>query len=453
MESAILLTGVSKSYRLYQRNSDRLREALHPLKKQYHNSFFALKNVSLDVARGEILGIVGKNGSGKSTLLKLISRVLVPNEGEVRVNGKVTALLELGSGFNPEFSGLQNIHFYGNILGLSKAEIESKLKAIVSFADIGEFLYQPLKTYSSGMKSRLGFAVAVHVDPEILILDEVLAVGDDVFKRKCFAKMEEFFKSGKTIIYVSHDSNSVNQLCSRAIFLDEGKVIMDGKPKIVTAYYQKYIFSNVDDIAGLTEEIEDFGQPEGRDSRQAEVYRPRFLDKLVSKSKMEHRNRDVAIVEERILDSEGRKVNVLDYGEHYIFEVEVRFAEQIRDVCFGLEIKDIRGVLVTSVESAQLFRMSKSVDQAYPGDVFRLRYAFPCLLCKGTYLVNVGVNRYADEQEILNRIVDLYMFKVDNDRQYSAGYVQMIGKMELERDGEPGSDVLLDSSELNWWNS
>jgi len=193
-EIAISLKNVSKYYKLYNKPKDRLKEALSRSGKIYHKKFYATKNLDLEIKKGEILGIVGKNGSGKSTLLKLITGVLTPDEGSITVNGKISALLELGSGFNPEFTGMQNIFFYGTILGFSKEEMKEKLDDILAFADIGDFIQQPLKTYSSGMKSRLGFAVAVHIDPEILILDEVLAVGDILFRRKCYAKMEEFFK-------------------------------------------------------------------------------------------------------------------------------------------------------------------------------------------------------------------------------------------------------------------
>ena len=210
-EPVVSLDGVTKNYKLYSSPQDRLKEALHPFHKIYHNNFTALDRIDLTIDAGEILGIVGRNGSGKSTLLKIISRVLVPSEGELQTRGKLAALLELGAGFNPEFTGLQNISFYATILGLNDQEIALRHQDIIEFADIGEHLNQPIKTYSSGMRSRLAFAVAAHVDPDILILDEVLAVGDVLFRRKCFAVMERLFKSGKTIIYVSHDTNSINQ--------------------------------------------------------------------------------------------------------------------------------------------------------------------------------------------------------------------------------------------------
>jgi len=177
---------LTKVYKLYRSPQDRLKEALHPGRKKYHKDFYALKDVNLEIRRGEVLGIVGKNGSGKSTLLKILSRVLTPSSGEFEVKGKVSSLLELGSGFNPELTGMENIFFYGTILGFTEEKIRGKLQEILDFAEIGDFVYQPLKTYSSGMKARLAFSVAINVDPDILILDEVLAVGDELFRRKCF---------------------------------------------------------------------------------------------------------------------------------------------------------------------------------------------------------------------------------------------------------------------------
>ena len=252
---AISLKNVSKYYKLYKDPRDRLKEALSPFSKVFHKKFYATNNINLEIKKGEILGIVGKNGSGKSTLLKLITSVLTPDEGSIQVKGKISALLELGSGFNPEFTGLQNIFFYGAILGFSKKDMNEKLADIITFADIGEFIEQPLKTYSSGMKARLGFAVAVHIDPEILILDEVLSVGDVLFKRKSYAKMQGFFENGKTIIYVSHSTNEINRLCTRAIFLLNGEIIMDDEPKIVTKYYEKYLFAKKENQVKVIEEI------------------------------------------------------------------------------------------------------------------------------------------------------------------------------------------------------
>ena len=236
---AIQVSGVSKKYKLYTNNQHRVWEAL--LRKQYHREFYALKNINLSVKKGEILGIIGRNGSGKSTLLKIISGILTPTTGQVHVNGKVVPLLELGSGLHPDFTGVENIFFYTAILGYPKKEITGKVDEIIEFADIGDHIDQPMRTYSSGMKSRLAFSVSVNIDPDILILDEILSVGDGVFSKKSNEKLMQFFHKQKTILFVSHATNSVKEICSRVIILDRGEIIMDGDNKTVTDMYEKLI--------------------------------------------------------------------------------------------------------------------------------------------------------------------------------------------------------------------
>ena len=433
---AISLSGVTKEYKLYRNPQDRLKESLHPLQKSYHTTFTALDDVTLNVEEGEILGIVGRNGSGKSTLLKVISRVLVATRGDLKVRGKLAALLELGAGFNPEFTGLQNIGFYASILGLSDQEIEDRREHIVEFADIGEHLYQPIKTYSSGMRSRLAFAVAAHVDPDILILDEVLAVGDVLFRRKCFAVMEKLFKSGKTIIYVSHDINSINQLCSRVIFLDQGRILLDGEPKLVTSYYQKYILSKPENTRQVREEIERVaaGAPAAAApvAVQTRKLEPRFLESLRSQARMEYKNSDVIISEEAIRDSEGALVNVLTYGESYTFEVKVDVNCDATDVAFGLEFKSMKGVVISSVESALLHKLERSIPEVSAGSTFRIRCRFDCRFVADTYLINFGVSSFTHGQEVLNRVIDLYMFKVEQNDQYSSGVAQLVESVLVE---------------------
>jgi len=454
-EPAITLVGVTKAYKLYASPQDRLKEALHPFKKTYHRTFNALNKLDLTVNKGEILGIVGRNGSGKSTLLKLISRVLVPTKGSVETQGKLAALLELGAGFNPEFTGAQNIGFYATILGLSDEEIAQRREAIIEFADIGEHLHQPIKTYSSGMRSRLAFAVAAHVDPDILILDEVLAVGDVQFRRKCYAVMERLFKSGKTIIYVSHDTNSINQLCSRVVFLDRGRLLMDGEPKLVTAYYQKYILAKEENAAAVLEEIEQIGrESEGAAGAAAaatatkatQAPKSRYVETLQSQTRMEYKNADVTILDEAICDADGNRVNVLHYGESYTFQVRVAFGEAATDVAFGLEFKDIKGVVVTSVESALLYKLDRAIETVRPGQVFLIRYKFDCRFSANTYLMNFGVSSFAAGQEVLSRIVDVYMFKVEQAEQYSYGMAQLVESMSIE--SESGSESGKSSRQL-----
>ena len=241
----IEVNNVSKRYKLYKSKKHRAIEALIPKINKLHTDFYSLRNFTLKVNKGEIIGVIGKNGSGKSTLMKLIAGVTVPTSGSVRVKGKIVPLLELGSGFHPEFTGYENIYFYTAILGYPKGMIRDKVKEIIDFADVGEFIDQPFKNYSSGMKSRLAFSVSVNVDPDILILDEVLSVGDGEFKEKSYKKIKAFFDTKKTILYVSHSMNSIKDLCSRAILIEKGELIMDDLPEKVIPYYQDLLSGKI----------------------------------------------------------------------------------------------------------------------------------------------------------------------------------------------------------------
>lgn len=241
---AIEVSGVSKGYKRYSHPTDRLKEILLPGRSRAEE-FWALSDINLNVARGETLGIIGQNGSGKSTLLQIIAGTLTPTQGQVRTSGRVAALLELGSGFNPEFTGRQNVFFNGQILGLSKEALTEKFERIAAFAEIGEFMDEPVKTYSSGMFVRLAFAVAINVEPEILIVDEALAVGDGIFVHRCMAKIKDFQDAGGTILFVSHDVGSVSRLCSKAIWLNEGQIVEQGPPSEVCKHYQAWVYQKV----------------------------------------------------------------------------------------------------------------------------------------------------------------------------------------------------------------
>ena len=228
--TAIKVSHLTKVYKLYDKPIDRLKESLHPLKKKYHKDFYALNDVSFEIKKGETVGIIGKNGAGKSTLLKIITGVLTPSSGHVHVNGRIASLLELGAGFNPEYTGVENIYLQGTLMGYSHSEMEAKVDEILTFADIGDFVYQPVKMYSSGMFARLAFAVAINVDPDILIVDEALSVGDAAFQLKCFAKMQKLRNNGTTILFVSHDTYSVRTLCTNALWINKGCLVDAGNP-------------------------------------------------------------------------------------------------------------------------------------------------------------------------------------------------------------------------------
>ena len=252
-ENAIEVKDVTKIYRLYEKPIDRLKESLSLTHKEYHKDFFALNKLSFDVKKGQTVGIIGTNGSGKSTILKIITGVLTPTTGTVMVDGKISALLELGAGFNMDYTGIENIYMNGTMMGFTKKEMDEKLQEILDFADIGDFVYQPVKTYSSGMFVRLAFALAINVEPEILIVDEALSVGDVFFQAKCYRRMEEIRKSGTTILMVTHDMGSIIKYCDKVVLLNRGEFIAEGPAGRMVDLYKKILANQMD---SLREELE-----------------------------------------------------------------------------------------------------------------------------------------------------------------------------------------------------
>lgn len=252
---AIEVSQVSKKFRLFNSPKERIAEALHPFRKKYHREFWALKDISFDIHRGEIVGILGKNGSGKSTLLQIICSVMQPTEGGVEVHGRISALLELGAGFNPEFTGQENVLLNGSIMGVSRQEMLQRLPDIEAFADIGDFFDQPVKTYSSGMFVRVAFAAAVHVDPEILVVDEALSVGDSKFQHRCFQRIREFMERGKTIVVVSHSTDTLLRICHRGIVIDSGKLSFIGPIAAAVNHYQNLLFGSPDVVHKVLPQI------------------------------------------------------------------------------------------------------------------------------------------------------------------------------------------------------
>lgn len=439
------LRDISLYYNLYRQPKDRLKEALHPFRKKYHKRFYALQNVDLDVRQGQILGVVGKNGSGKSTLLKVISGVLTPSSGSVQVNGSIAAMLELGAGFNPEFSGLENIYFYGSILGFRRKEIDDRLEDILSFADIGDFIYQPLKVYSSGMKARLAFAVTVNIDPDILIVDEVLSVGDELFRRKCFARMENFIKSGKTIIFVSHNLPSILQFCNSALLVENGKITLQGAPKEVVAEYERRLFGAATNgrvapqDASRGKSTNNRGEIEKicKKTVQKETCsadKAFFNPDLVPQSRMDYEKNGAEIFDICIRTLDDKKVNMLVMAEEYKYCYKVRFEEEYHDVFMGMKFKTLSGIELLGKVTPE----DEAVRFAGKGEVFSVEWRFKNNLLPGTYFSNAGVSALEKEKRVfLHRIVDALAFKV----QYAAeknvsGFVNM----ELSADIHPFSD-------------
>ena len=364
-KNAVKLINISKFYKLYRSSKDRLKEALFPFRGKLHHEFYALRNINFNVNKSEVYGILGKNGSGKSTLLKIISGVLQPNSGNIIVNGKVSALFEIGGGFNPEFTGIQNIYFLGTLLGFNKKVMEGKTDEIITFADIGDYIYQPVKMYSSGMKARLGFAVAITIDPEILIIDEVLAVGDELFRRMCYSKIRSFMDKGKTILFVTHNTSIINELCTKAALLDNGELILTGSPKLVTTEYRRLLFSIKSSYKNIRSDIIKINTNERlKNSMQSskvigKVQPIKFLNKknekypsekeyfisgFKPKSTTSIKNYKIDIFDLKIMTLDKKKINHLLINREYIYSYKVKFDIDIDNINFGMGIKNKKGI-------------------------------------------------------------------------------------------------------------
>jgi lipopolysaccharide transport system ATP-binding protein len=418
---------ITKSYKLYDSPSDRVKEAFHPFRKKYHHIFNALNSVSFNVKKGEALGIIGRNGSGKSTLLQIISGILQPTLGTVEVNGRISALLELGTGFNPEFLGRENVYINGSILGLSKAEIDERYESILGFADIGDFIEQPVKTYSSGMVLRLAFAVAINVDPQILVVDEALSVGDELFQRKCFSRIEQLRKNGTTILFVSHSGSTVVELCDKVILLDTGELIASGIPKKIVGKYQKLLFAPEDKRDKIRNEIKEtvfseicFEKTRKQNNLEIILENTQKISKtsdefydpnLNSKSTITYESHGATIELPKILNTTGKIVNCLIRGEQYRFAYQVRFEAGAFNVRFGMLIKTITGFELGGGVTASNIRNAISYMPA--NSIVGVEFSFRCHLNPGTYFLNSGViGTNKGEETFLHRLLDASMFKV-----------------------------------------
>lgn len=339
MNVAVQTQKLAKIYKLYDKPIDRLKESLNPLKKVYHKEFFALDDINITIDQGECIGLIGRNGSGKSTLLKIITGVLTPSSGTVTVNGKVSALLELGAGFNPEYTGIENIYLNGTMMGYTRQQMTEKLDEILNFADIGDFVNQPVKSYSSGMFVRLAFAVAVNVDPDILIVDEALAVGDVRFQIKCIDKFNEFKKRGKTILFVSHDINSIKKFCTKTIWLNRGKIEAIGDTDYITDEYLDFL--KVD--ANYDKKVKnDTENAVSRESINA-----------IENVDSEKINRNLGKIEKvTIIDEDGKKLDVIEHNKKIIVKVEYEvYDRNLEDIAIGVAIKSIDNMYVCGLNT------------------------------------------------------------------------------------------------------
>jgi lipopolysaccharide transport system ATP-binding protein len=418
-EPAILLRGVRKSFAIYRKPHHRLLHMVAPGVRRWHDEFHALRGIDMTVARGETVGIVGRNGSGKSTLLQVICGTLAPSAGEVRVGGRIAALLELGAGFNPEFTGRENVLLNGTILGLTAEEVAAKFDEIVAFADIGDFIEQPVKTYSSGMYVRLAFAVAIHVDPEILVVDEALSVGDEGFQRKCFARIDAIRDRGAAVLFVSHAAGTVVDLCDRALLLDRGEVIAEGTPKHVVSRYQKLLGTPAASLEQVREEIRTSTSPslpilESGPEAEAEAALQDddayFDPHLIPSSLLRYERRGASIESPHLQTLGGRPVNVLVPGGEYVYSYQVTIEETLAHVRCGMMIRTITGIEVGGAVSESSDGAMQLVAAA---TVLNVRIRFRCRLAPGTYFMNAGVlARIGMDDVFVDRLIDAVMFRV-----------------------------------------
>ncbi|RWM17990.1 MAG: ABC transporter ATP-binding protein [Mesorhizobium sp.] len=438
-EISVRVENLSKCYHIYDRPGDRLKQFIVPRlrrhagsgPRQYFREFWALKDVSLEVKKGETVGIIGRNGSGKSTLLQMICGTLNPTRGQVQTTGRVAALLELGSGFNPEFTGRENIHLNAAILGLSPNEIDASFDDIAAFADIGDFLEQPVKTYSSGMVVRLAFAVQAMINPDILVVDEALAVGDEKFQRKCFARLEELKANGTSILFVSHSAPSIIELCDRALLLDHGTRVIYASPKHAVRAYQKIIYAPPEDHQRLVEEyltadcVE--GTHDGSDATNSDL-EPAKLDfatfdpGLVPETTTSYPSQGAEIDSISILDLAGQVVNILLADNIYMFQVTGRFQRDFSDVYFGTHIRSVSGVEISGQRHPA---DGHYIENVRAGSTFKIVYSFRMSLLPGVYFVGGGIWS-ANEPNCAHRIIDAMMFRVAaSEKQSSFGYVSL----------------------------
>ncbi len=411
-DTAIEVRNLTKTYRLYEKPLDRLKDSLGLAKHSSFKEHRALNNVSLSVKKGETVGIIGTNGSGKSTILKIITGVLSPTEGEVEVDGHISALLELGAGFNMEYNGLENVYLNGTMMGFSRKEIDKRLDDILSFADIGDYIYQPVKTYSSGMFVRLAFAVAINIDPEILIVDEALSVGDVFFQSKCYHKFEEFKAAGKTILFVSHDLSSIAKYCDRVVVLNKGDKLAEGGPKEMIDLYKQVL------VGQFAHEK----NPEYKDILE---------DKMgESNDTLEYGSEDARITEYYVTDSKGLKTNALIKGSEFTIHMHVKFAKDVKQPIFAFTIKDVKGTEITGTNT--MFEKA-FLDDAKAGEEFDITFTQNIDLQGGQYLLSFGVTGYKlDDFTVYHRLYDAMDITVVSDKN-TVGFFDTNSKIVITR--------------------
>ncbi|HJD39783.1 MAG TPA: ABC transporter ATP-binding protein [Candidatus Blautia stercoripullorum] len=421
-EIAIAVNHLNKIYRLYDKPIDRLKESLGLSRKKKYKEHYALRDVSFTVEKGETVGIIGTNGSGKSTILKIITGVLNATGGEVQVNGRISALLELGAGFNMEYSGIENIYLNGTMIGFSREEIDARLDDILKFADIGDFVYQPVKTYSSGMFVRLAFAVAINIEPEILIVDEALSVGDVFFQAKCYRKFEEFKKQGKTILIVSHDLGSISKYCDRVVLLNQGVKMAEGNPKEMVDLYKRLLVGQAEDPQEETLETQEPAESISEDEQWKRPY-------PLNPEKLEYGGGEAKIIDFTILDDRGLPGNTITKGSSFLIKMKVKFFSPVTEPIFAYTFKNIQGTELTGTNTMY---EKADVPPRNPGDEVVVSFRQEMNLQGGEYLLSLGCTGYQNgEFCVFHRLYDICNVTVISSKN-TVGFFDMNSKVEVE---------------------
>ncbi len=436
---AICADQITKIYKLYDKPSDRMKEALGLSRKKLHKEHYALQGVDMTVYQGETVGIIGTNGSGKSTILKIITGVLNPTKGNLIVNGRISALLELGAGFNMEYNGIENIYLNGTMMGFSKKEIDEKLQDILDFADIGDYVYQPCKTYSSGMFVRLAFAVAINIEPEILIVDEALSVGDVFFQAKCYHKFDEFKKMGKTILFVSHDLSSIAKYCDRVVLLNKGHKLGEGTPKDMIDAYKQVLVGQYEvpeeedslledeDINELAAEVSDGKKKRKSAAKTSASKNAELLG--VNPDALEYGTKAAIIHDYYVTDKKGTKSSAIIKGEEFTLHYKVKFEEDIPAPIFAFTVKNVRGTEITGTNS--MFEKA-FLSGVKAGEEKEVTFTQNMDLQGGEYLLSLGVTGYEGEKfEVYHRLYDVINITVVSDKD-TVGYYDMNSKVVVK---------------------
>ena len=408
-ENVIEIKDLVKKYKMYGKKKDRLVEIMFP-KVQRHTDFTAMNHLNLNVKKGEVVGILGKNGAGKSTLLKMITGVVVPTSGTIKVNGKISSLLELGTAFNMDLTGEENIYQHGQVMGLTREEIENSKQKIIDFADIGDHLYQPVKTYSSGMFARLAFSCAINVNPEILIVDEVLSVGDMAFQLKCFKKFEEFKSQGKTILFVTHNVSDILKNCTRTIILSEGTKIFDGDVKEGVELYKKIITGNMPKTGATEEKKEKEDKQEKKNNKQKDTstWKSHFNE---NPDLIEYGNLDAEVIDYGIFDENDNYLSAIDNDKIIKLKSKVRFNKDVDNPIFTMTIKNFNGIEIVGTNTM--------LEKIYPGkfkkgDIVTTEFIQKLPIAPNKYTLSFSCTHINanGELEVLNRKYEALLIEI-----------------------------------------